>query len=151
MLGNVTVNFMSTEDGVWGIWSNWGTCSATCNNGTQTRDRVCTWPSSNHGKNCTGASTETQTCSPNPCPGNVTQVQKSVRGNERYVHCNTLFRNYSIDWMIYSKGLILVNFFIFYDSHSLTNWRFRSVLLIKLTLTRSSNVNFRYDPFIIRS
>ncbi|KAL4226916.1 hypothetical protein ACF0H5_014894 [Mactra antiquata] len=56
------------QDAVWQAWSTWTTCSVTCGGGNQTRDRVCTWPSSVHGDNCTGDSMETQDCSKNLCP-----------------------------------------------------------------------------------
>ena len=50
-----------------GGWSNWGTCSATCGGGTQTR--TCTNPApANGGANCEGDAT--QSCNTNAClPG----------------------------------------------------------------------------------
>ena len=50
-------------DGVWGEWSDWGTCSKTCGPGTQTASRECQFPDpDNKGKECEGESTKTQEC-----------------------------------------------------------------------------------------
>lgn len=55
-------------DGGWTTWSAWGTCSATCGGGTQTRTRTCTNPApANGGANCVGSTTETQACNTQTC------------------------------------------------------------------------------------
>ncbi|KAL3852003.1 hypothetical protein ACJMK2_015692, partial [Sinanodonta woodiana] len=57
-------------DGVWSSWSNLTDCSQTCGNGTQHRQRTCIFPNTgaDHGKNCSGSSTETLTCNNSICP-----------------------------------------------------------------------------------
>ncbi|XP_068697131.1 A disintegrin and metalloproteinase with thrombospondin motifs adt-1-like [Montipora foliosa] len=57
-------------DGNWGEWSKWSQCSKTCQQGNQTRKRVCDSPAPNYGgKKCPGYSTETQICNRDvPCP-----------------------------------------------------------------------------------
>ena len=55
-------------DGVWGTWAAWSTCSVTCGNGTQTRDRNCEFPpNAARGENCTGPTTDSQSCVLTPC------------------------------------------------------------------------------------
>ncbi|XP_071171034.1 SCO-spondin-like [Mytilus edulis] len=56
-------------DGLWAVWSAWGTCSVTCASGTHDRSRTCTDPAPAHnGANCVGSGTATQTCTLTPCP-----------------------------------------------------------------------------------
>ena len=54
----------------WNSWSAWETCSVSCGNGTQERNRT-KIPAQYGGADCVGNDTENQTCSTNPCPGNV--------------------------------------------------------------------------------
>ena len=59
-------------DGVWTQWTNWGVCAVTCATGVQQRTRTCTYvnPLAPKGKNCTGDSAQTKTCTaPQNCPG----------------------------------------------------------------------------------
>jgi hypothetical protein len=56
-------------NGGWSAWSSYGSCSATCGGGTQTRTRTCTNPSpANGGADCTGGSSETRSCNTESCP-----------------------------------------------------------------------------------
>ena len=59
----------STVDCTWGAWSAWETCSLTCGNGTQERNRTITQEALNGGTDCTGNETETQSCNTFGCPG----------------------------------------------------------------------------------
>ncbi|XP_071142427.1 SCO-spondin-like isoform X3 [Mytilus edulis] len=55
-------------DGGWGSWSN-PTCSVTCGNGIQSRNRSCDSPiPSADGKICNGSSVDTSDCSLRDCP-----------------------------------------------------------------------------------
>ncbi len=59
----------SPVNGGWSAWSSWGSCSASCGVGTQTATRTCTNPTpANGGADCSGSSTETQSCSSACCP-----------------------------------------------------------------------------------
>lgn len=52
----------------WTTWSAWGTCSASCGGGTQTRTRSQDPPASGGGADCVGASSESQACNTDGCP-----------------------------------------------------------------------------------
>ncbi|XP_060630493.2 hemicentin-1 isoform X1 [Anolis sagrei] len=55
--------------GNWGPWSNWGTCSRTCNSGQMRRYRTCDNPRPlNGGSACAGADTQIQRCHVELCP-----------------------------------------------------------------------------------
>jgi hypothetical protein len=54
-------------DCVWGNWSDFSNCSASCGGGIQTRTRDILIPASNGGMECAGNDTETQPCNTNPC------------------------------------------------------------------------------------
>ncbi|XP_052232909.1 thrombospondin-2-like [Dreissena polymorpha] len=59
----------SLVDGNWAEWSQWSTCSVTCENGTTTRSRTCTNPPpSNGGLNCGGPAVDSQLCTNQLCP-----------------------------------------------------------------------------------
>ena len=60
-----SIHFFSLEpiDGNWGIWSSWGACSATCDNGTRRRTRKCDSPAPKPGgKDCAGDDHEDKEC-----------------------------------------------------------------------------------------
>jgi hypothetical protein len=57
----------SPVDCIVSDWSSWGTCSATCGGGDQTRTRAITTQPSYGGAACPDL-TETQACNTNPCP-----------------------------------------------------------------------------------
>jgi len=54
-------------DCVWGNWSDFCDCSASCGGGIQTRTRHILTPASNGGMQCMGNDTETRPCNTNPC------------------------------------------------------------------------------------
>ncbi|CAF4070391.1 unnamed protein product [Rotaria sp. Silwood2] len=55
-------------DGVWGTWSSYSDCTASCNTGTQTRTRLC-MNQSDGGQPCYGSATQTTSCNTNvTCP-----------------------------------------------------------------------------------
>ncbi|VDD90570.1 unnamed protein product, partial [Enterobius vermicularis] len=51
---------------VWGEWSAWTICSASCGGGTQTRTRLCIRVAGQT-LSCSGPSSETRNCNPQPC------------------------------------------------------------------------------------
>lgn len=57
-------------DGNWTLWAKWSACSATCEQGTRTRDRKCVNPAPAHGgKDCEGIKLESENCTnPTKCP-----------------------------------------------------------------------------------
>lgn len=59
-------------NGVWGSWSGWSTCSATCGTGLRNRKRYCDNPTPEDGGNyCTGTNNEYETCSKVSCSGSI--------------------------------------------------------------------------------
>jgi len=76
-----------TVDGVWNTWTSWTTCSASCDFGTHSRDRVCDDPAPRFGgKDCAGASQEEDICdSGTHCPGNFLILTRLKRLNFDYV------------------------------------------------------------------
>ncbi|XP_053296774.1 A disintegrin and metalloproteinase with thrombospondin motifs 2 isoform X1 [Pleuronectes platessa] len=57
------------QDGGWGTWSSYGSCSRTCGGGVRFRIRRCDNPApANGGRTCLGNSYEFQLCSQEECP-----------------------------------------------------------------------------------
>uniref|UniRef100_A0A7M4EXW4 ADAM metallopeptidase with thrombospondin type 1 motif 2 n=1 Tax=Crocodylus porosus TaxID=8502 RepID=A0A7M4EXW4_CROPO len=57
------------QDGNWGAWSKFGSCSRTCGTGVKYRTRQCDNPHpANGGRTCVGPSYEFQLCSTQDCP-----------------------------------------------------------------------------------
>ncbi|KAI0237282.1 hypothetical protein LSAT2_012246 [Lamellibrachia satsuma] len=54
-------------DGYFSEWSGWSSCSVTCADGSQTRDRLCVEPLYG-GRNCSGAIDEMRNCTLPSCP-----------------------------------------------------------------------------------
>uniref|UniRef100_A0A3Q3MS32 ADAM metallopeptidase with thrombospondin type 1 motif, 2a n=1 Tax=Labrus bergylta TaxID=56723 RepID=A0A3Q3MS32_9LABR len=60
---------MLRQDGGWGTWSPYGSCSRTCGGGVRFRTRRCDNPApANGGRTCFGNSYEFQLCSQEECP-----------------------------------------------------------------------------------
>ncbi|KAM7018628.1 A disintegrin and metalloproteinase with thrombospondin motifs 3 isoform 2-T2 [Tautogolabrus adspersus] len=57
------------QDGAWGSWSKFGTCSRSCGTGVRFRTRQCNNPApSNGGQDCPGVNYEYQLCNTDDCP-----------------------------------------------------------------------------------
>ncbi|NXX63719.1 ATS2 metalloproteinase, partial [Scopus umbretta] len=57
------------QDGHWGAWSKFGSCSRTCGTGVKYRTRQCDNPHpTNGGRTCVGPSYEFQLCNSQDCP-----------------------------------------------------------------------------------
>ncbi|XP_021339055.1 coadhesin-like isoform X2 [Mizuhopecten yessoensis] len=64
-LTNCSVN------GNWSVWLTWGSCSASCDNGTKTRNRTCDNPVPAYdGEDCNGIDMESEVCIKKHCPTN---------------------------------------------------------------------------------
>merc|ERR1719471_364220 len=56
-------------DGNWGEWTEYGSCSLTCGDGTRTRSRMCDAPApANGGADCQGDAEEAEPCHEGDCP-----------------------------------------------------------------------------------
>eukprot|EP00042_Codosiga_hollandica_P046972 m.502676 g.502676 ORF g.502676 m.502676 type:complete len:421 (+) comp57340_c0_seq7:272-1534(+) len=60
--------FSCPVDCVWGEWSNFGSCSQSCEGGNHTRGRSHFVEAAYGGVECTGPSSETEECNAFPCP-----------------------------------------------------------------------------------
>nr|XP_043901345.1 SCO-spondin [Solea senegalensis] len=57
-------------NGGWSAWSAWSQCSSECDSGVQTRERLCSSPSPQHGgSSCSGPHIQTRDCNSHPCSG----------------------------------------------------------------------------------
>ncbi|KAM9743337.1 LOW QUALITY PROTEIN: A disintegrin and metalloproteinase with thrombospondin motifs 3 [Menidia menidia] len=57
------------QDGAWGSWSKYGSCSRSCGTGVRFRTRQCNNPApSNGGQDCPGVNYEFQLCNADECP-----------------------------------------------------------------------------------
>ncbi|KAK2838064.1 hypothetical protein Q5P01_015276 [Channa striata] len=57
------------QDGAWGNWSKYGSCSRSCGTGVRFRTRQCNNPApSNGGQDCPGVNYEYQLCNTDDCP-----------------------------------------------------------------------------------
>ena len=66
-----------TVNGQWSAWGSYGSCSKTCDGGTQTRKRTCTNPApQNGGSSCSGQDEQTQACNSKGCPGKNQKYKK---------------------------------------------------------------------------
>jgi hemicentin len=58
-------------NGGWSNWSDWGSCSTNCGDGTQSQTRTCTNPApKNGGAACSGVSSNVRPCNNGSCPIN---------------------------------------------------------------------------------
>ena len=53
----------------WGPWGEWDDCTASCDGGTQQRERECMDSPCPDGTTCSGESSEAMPCNEDPCPG----------------------------------------------------------------------------------
>eukprot|EP00092_Neocalanus_flemingeri_P004211 GFUD01004529.1.p1 GENE.GFUD01004529.1~~GFUD01004529.1.p1 ORF type:complete len:488 (+),score=127.45 GFUD01004529.1:318-1781(+) len=83
--------------GAWSTWGEWSTCSVSCGEGDQARDRECNSPApSNDGDECEGEARETQNCNTDECPQLVeipTECGKAKVGSNRIVNGKPAKRN----------------------------------------------------------
>ena len=81
---------MSSVDGEYNDWSDWGQCNVSCGGGITVRNRTCSQPQFD-GLDCEGLSEEGQECSTNPCPGEIVFVL-SCRHHFRCFPCPSVTR-----------------------------------------------------------
>ena len=63
--------YVFSVDGKYGPWIQTGSCSKSCDTGSQTFIRKCdSPPPSNGGKDCVGISKKVGICNTHACPGN---------------------------------------------------------------------------------
>ncbi|XP_057183994.1 A disintegrin and metalloproteinase with thrombospondin motifs 3 isoform X2 [Triplophysa rosa] len=80
------------QDGAWGDWSKYGSCSRSCGTGVRFRTRQCNNPvSSNGGQDCPGVNYEYQLCNTDDCPKHFEdfRAQQCQLRNSHFEYQNT--------------------------------------------------------------
>eukprot|EP00092_Neocalanus_flemingeri_P004210 GFUD01004528.1.p1 GENE.GFUD01004528.1~~GFUD01004528.1.p1 ORF type:complete len:436 (+),score=96.74 GFUD01004528.1:799-2106(+) len=92
-----TPDTLKEVHGAWSTWGEWSTCSGSCGEGDQARDRECNSPApSNGGDECEGEARETQNCNTDQCQQLVeipTECGRSFVGSSRLVNGRRAKRN----------------------------------------------------------
>ncbi|XP_067294370.1 A disintegrin and metalloproteinase with thrombospondin motifs 3 isoform X2 [Pseudorasbora parva] len=80
------------QDGAWGAWSKYGSCSRSCGMGVRFRTRQCNNPvPSNGGQDCPGVNYEYQLCNIDDCPKHFEdfRAQQCQQRNSHFEYQNT--------------------------------------------------------------
>ncbi|KAK7164950.1 hypothetical protein R3I94_003361 [Phoxinus phoxinus] len=80
------------QDGAWGVWSKYGSCSRSCGTGVRFRTRQCNNPvPSNGGQDCPGVNYEYQLCNIDDCPKHFEdfRAQQCQQRNSHFEYQNT--------------------------------------------------------------
>ncbi|XP_056089326.1 A disintegrin and metalloproteinase with thrombospondin motifs 3 isoform X3 [Rhinichthys klamathensis goyatoka] len=80
------------QDGAWGAWSKYGSCSRSCGTGVRFRTRQCNNPvPSNGGQDCPGVNYEYQLCNIDDCPKHFEdfRAQQCQQRNSHFEYQNT--------------------------------------------------------------
>ncbi|XP_071411396.1 A disintegrin and metalloproteinase with thrombospondin motifs 3-like [Pithys albifrons albifrons] len=87
------------QDGHWGPWTKFGSCSRSCGTGVRFRTRQCNNPTPiNGGDDCAGVSFEFQLCSPEECPRHFEDF-RAQQCQQRNAHLE--FRGTRHHWLPY--------------------------------------------------
>ncbi|XP_045082897.1 A disintegrin and metalloproteinase with thrombospondin motifs 2 [Coregonus clupeaformis] len=95
-------NDMIKQDGGWGMWSQFGSCTRTCGGGVQFRTRECDNPRpANGGRTCLGANYQFQLCNSQEC--------EELYSDFREEQCRSLdpeyeFHNNKHHWLPYEHS-----------------------------------------------
>eukprot|EP00062_Callorhinchus_milii_P018849 gi/632972737/ref/XP_007902806.1/ PREDICTED: A disintegrin and metalloproteinase with thrombospondin motifs 14-like [Callorhinchus milii] len=88
-----------SQDGSWGSWTKFGSCSRTCGGGVRFRSRQCSNPQPAYGgRDCPGLNHEYQVCNSDDCPGRFEdfRAQQCQQRNSYY-----LYENIKHTWLPY--------------------------------------------------
>ncbi|KAG1937220.1 A disintegrin and metalloproteinase with thrombospondin motifs [Pimephales promelas] len=80
------------QDGAWGAWSKYGSCSRSCGTGVRFRTRQCNNPIPSHGgQECPGVNYEYQLCNIDDCPKHFEdfRAQQCQQRNSHFEYQNT--------------------------------------------------------------
>ncbi|KAF4074369.1 hypothetical protein AMELA_G00238660 [Ameiurus melas] len=80
------------QDGAWGMWTKYGSCSRSCGTGVRFRTRQCNNPvPSNGGQDCPGVNYEFQLCNTDDCPKHFEdfRAQQCQLRNSHFEYQNT--------------------------------------------------------------
>ncbi|TRY89719.1 hypothetical protein DNTS_009297 [Danionella cerebrum] len=80
------------QDGAWGTWSKYGSCSRSCGTGVRFRTRQCNNPAPSNGdQDCPGVNYEYQLCNTDDCPKHFEdfRAQQCQLRNSHFEHKDT--------------------------------------------------------------
>ncbi|KAG7481323.1 hypothetical protein MATL_G00065690 [Megalops atlanticus] len=87
------------QDGAWGAWTKYGSCSRSCGTGVRFRTRQCNNPApSNGGQDCPGVNYEYQLCNTDDCPKHFEDF-RAQQCQQRNSHFE--FQNAKHHWLPY--------------------------------------------------
>ncbi|XP_036382864.1 A disintegrin and metalloproteinase with thrombospondin motifs 3 [Megalops cyprinoides] len=87
------------QDGAWGAWTKYGSCSRSCGTGVRFRTRQCNNPApSNGGQDCPGVNYEYQLCNTDDCPKHYEDF-RAQQCQQRNSHFE--FQNAKHHWLPY--------------------------------------------------
>ncbi|KAM9810644.1 A disintegrin and metalloproteinase with thrombospondin motifs 3 [Neosynchiropus ocellatus] len=87
------------QDGAWGAWGKFGSCSRSCGTGVRFRTRQCNNPApSNGGQDCGGLNYEYQLCNTDDCPKHFEDF-RAQQCQQRNAHFE--FQNSKHHWLPY--------------------------------------------------
>ena len=68
-MGKCFPTLILVVDCLWSGYSDWSSCSSSCGEGLQKRERKVLQPARNGGLTCAGKEEEERVCNLEPCPG----------------------------------------------------------------------------------
>ena len=96
-----------TVNGGWGYWSNWSSCSKTCDTGSMSRSRSCNNPYPAYGGSyCSGYSSESANCNTNTCPGKAILHINAIKTYSRFdlFYLYSFIKSFNLTGWFFSLG-----------------------------------------------
>ena len=99
--------FWFTVDCLWSDWSDFSTCTKTCGDGLETRERSIEENAINNGKPCEGKNSDTRACKIIDCPGNKVCIKLQVFVELRFV-ANNEHQSINLNFKFFKRILNLI-------------------------------------------
>ncbi|KAK3592726.1 hypothetical protein CHS0354_007728 [Potamilus streckersoni] len=159
---SATCNLLACPvDGRWGPWSEWSTCSKTCDTGAQQRIRICQQPVSG-GRSCLGDATQVKRCSLGPChkiprvaegnlvgyinnidiPASTFRADTAPLPDKSATHVNATIRNVPRNVVRHFRNLISILNPVYWTTATEVDGAYNGFSLTKGEFTREVQVEF---------